>query len=184
MRVISGAQKGVRLSKIKGSSIRPTSDRTKELIFNVISNHIKDSLVLDIFAGSGSLGIEALSRGAAKAIFVEINKHALRVLRNNLEKTGFTDRANILNDSADIAMKKLAMSALKFDLIFADPPYVKNLGVWTVKAVEKSNLLRKGGILLIEHSFKDGLEYSSDKILLKSCKRIGDSAVSFFQYVE
>jgi 16S rRNA (guanine(966)-N(2))-methyltransferase RsmD len=184
MRVISGTKKGVRLSTIKHSFIRPTTDRTKELIFNVIDGLVKDSFILDIYAGSGSLGIEALSRGAAKAVFIENDKHALKVLRNNIEKTGFVDRANILSDSAEKGMKKLAGLAFKFDLIFADPPYSKSLAFETIEGIVKFNLLQKGGLFIIEHSSRDELQYSTDKIILKSRKRSGDSAVSFFQYVE
>ncbi|MFQ5864699.1 MAG: 16S rRNA (guanine(966)-N(2))-methyltransferase RsmD [bacterium] len=184
MKIISGTRKGVSLSAIRNSFLRPTTNRTKELIFNVVSDCLEDSVILDVYAGSGSLGIEALSRGAAKAIFIENNRYALKVLRKNLEKTGFIDKAHILRDSADIAIKKLAKLAVKFDLIFADPPYIKNLAWRTVKAVEKSNLLQKGGLLIVEHSCRAELKYTADKLILKFCKRMGDSSVSFFQYVE
>ncbi|MFQ5823518.1 MAG: 16S rRNA (guanine(966)-N(2))-methyltransferase RsmD [bacterium] len=184
MRIISGTKRGVRLITFKNLRIRPTTDRTKELIFNVINNFIKDSFVLDIYAGTGSLGIEALSRGAAKAIFIENHQKVLRILKNNIEKTEFTDRAVVLKESAENAIKKLAALALKFDVIFADPPYIKNLALETIKAVNNFNILQKRGILIVESSIKDELRDSTDRLTLKTRKRLGDTTVSFYQYDE
>jgi 16S rRNA (guanine(966)-N(2))-methyltransferase RsmD len=183
MRVISGTKKGLKLSSVKFAGIRPTTDRTKEVIFNTIRSSITGSIVLDVFAGTGSLGIEALSQGARKAFFIENNKHALRSLKINIEKTGFYDRVEILSLSADRALKRLAELALKFDIIFADPPYGKNLATMTLASIAQNHLLQKDGWFVIEHSIRESLLNSINSLNLKSVKRQGDTAVSFYQYV-
>lgn len=184
MRVIAGTKKGVKLASVKGQGIRPTTDCTKELIFNTLRRLIKDSLVLDIYAGTGSLGIEALSRGATKAIFVENNKYALKILKKNLEKIGFMDRAEVLKVSAERALSKLHDLELKFDLIFADPPYGIDLASKTLTRIEENNILRAGGWFVVEHRLKEHLLNSIGSLNLTSIKRQGDTAISFYQHVQ
>ncbi|NIR50775.1 16S rRNA (guanine(966)-N(2))-methyltransferase RsmD [candidate division KSB1 bacterium] len=181
MRIIAGEKKGLRLAGIKSRRIRPTTDRTKELIFDVVNRYLKKSSVLDIFAGSGSLGIEALSRGAAKAIFIEKNAHARNVLQSNLQRSGFQHRAEILALSAARALRQLASSSLKFDLIFADPPYDKKLAQDTVLLNDELELLAKEGWLIIEHHFQTVLSEQTKHFQLKTRKRQGDTTVSFYQ---
>lgn len=173
----------MKLASIKFAGIRPTTDRTKELIFDTLQSSIKGSIVLDIFAGTGSLGIEALSQGAKKASFIENNKSALKNLEINIEKTGFYDRVEIISLSADRAIKKLAESALKFDIIFADPPYGKSFATKTLVSIAQNHLLRKEGWFVIEHSIRENLLNSIGSLNLKSVKRQGDTTVSFYQNV-
>lgn len=182
MRVISGEKRGLRLADIKSPFIRPTTDRIKELIFNVIGQDVKDNFVLDIFAGSGSLGIEALSRGAAKAIFIENNIHARKVLCKNLQKTGFVDRAEILGGSAFGALKGLASASTKFDLVLADPPYRKEYVKETIEAIDQAHLLAPDGWLVIEHHYKDEWSERAAHLKLSVRKRQGDSKVSFYRH--
>lgn len=181
MRIIAGSRKGLRLVSTKTRSLRPTTDRTKETMFNVIAGYVTGSDVLDIYAGTGSLGIEALSRGAAKAIFIENNRQIREVLARNLDASGFANLSEVIGTPAENALKWLGNQARKFDLIFADPPYRQNLSLATVKSVNANQLLARGGWLIVEHGSETEL-VSTDKYELKISKRQGDSTISFYHY--
>ena len=148
MRIIAGERKGLRLNSFRNSSIRPTADSTKELIFNVIRENVNSSRVLDIFAGTGGLGIEALSRGAAEAVFIESNRSAQNLIRNNLEKSGYTHKAKVLGLPFEKALGLLSKQENRFDLILADPPYEKGYAQRTIDYVSAGSLLRPGGSLV------------------------------------
>ena len=124
MRVITGTARGRRLETLEGLDVRPTTDKVKESIFNIVQFDVKDSCVLDLFAGSGQLGIEALSRGAASATFVDSSSRALSVVRRNLEHTGLADTASLKNMGAT---QFLTHTSDTFDLAFLDPPYRKQI---------------------------------------------------------
>lgn len=181
MRIIAGERKGLRLISFRNSSIRPTADSTKELIFNVIHENVNASRVLDIFAGTGGLGIEALSRGATEAVFVESNRSAQNLIRNNLEKTGYLEKTKILRLSFERAIKLLSKQKNQFDLIFADPPYQKGYPQSTVEAVATGDLLLPGGCLIIEQSSREQM-LSSEKYKLITEKKRGDSTILFYRY--
>ena len=181
MRIIAGKRKGLRLSTFRNRDIRPTADFLKELIFNVLGDVVKSSCVLDIFAGTGSLGIEALSRGAARAIFIESNSFAQRLIQRNLEKCDLAQYAAIIGTNANSALKLLSGRKLKFDLIIADPPYQKKLVLETIKSIEENDLLKPGGWFVIEQSSRAEI-LLPDKYVLKTQKIKGDSAVLFFVY--
>jgi 16S rRNA (guanine(966)-N(2))-methyltransferase RsmD len=182
MRVISGIKKGIRLTPLKNPAVRPTTDRTKEVIFNVLGGWLEDKVVLDIFAGTGSLGIEALSRGAAKAIFIEQNRFARRTIVENLTKTDFLDRAEILQLDAGKALRLLAKRAQKYDTIFLDPPYGKGVETAAIALVAQHDLMNRDGRLVIEHSAKTDLGEHIGIYRRISIKKIGDTEVSFFSY--
>lgn len=182
MRVISGSRKGQRLATVRGRRVRPTTDRTRELIFNVVGERVRESSVLDVFAGTGSLGIEALSRGALKAVFVENDSQALKVLFRNLEATAFAERAVVLARPAERALKQLGREKAQFDLILADPPYRTGWAEQTLATVEALNLLAEGGWLIIEHASEVNLPKQRGSIALHRCRKVGDSTVSFFQH--
>jgi 16S rRNA (guanine(966)-N(2))-methyltransferase RsmD len=184
MRVVAGIKRGFKLAAVTKGTIRPTSERTKQVIFNVLKDALPNSVVLDIFAGSGSLGIEALSRGAAKAIFIESEMAAIKLLIDNLKKTGFFEQAEIFKTTAEKAVKKLSELNIQFDLIFADPPYEGTLAHDTVGRIQDAKLLKSGGWLAIEHSSRTQLTPAAGNLVLKKQKQHGDSTVSFYQYVE
>ena len=156
MRVIAGQAKGRRLMAPKGMFTRPTADRVKEAIFSVISAYLDQSVVLDAFAGTGALGLEALSRGAKEAVFIERDKKTFEVLKANIDSTGFEDAYAYCSDSlAFLNQLPNTKHPSPFDLIFLDPPYGKG---WIKKAVAliiKGNHLAGGGILIIETDRKD-----------------------------
>lgn len=149
MRVISGKARGTKLSSIESLSTRPTLDRVKESLFNIIQNNLKGAVVLDLFAGSGQLGIEALSRGADKAYLCDINRDAVKMIKQNLEKTKLKDKAVIINEDYKKALRTLNTNE-KFDIIFIDPPYKEDIAVDSIIDIIHESRLKENGIMIIE----------------------------------
>ncbi|MBR1718400.1 MAG: 16S rRNA (guanine(966)-N(2))-methyltransferase RsmD [Bacilli bacterium] len=145
MRVISGKYKGLNLDGFNIDGTRPTMDRVKESLFGSIQGYLKNSVCLDLFAGSGSLGIEALSNGASKCYFIDNNIEIIKILKNNLSNV---DNYEIINNSYD---KFLNNTNLKFDIIFLDPPYKYNLINHSIELILKNNLLNENGIIICEY---------------------------------
>ena len=155
MRVISGMLKGKNLLSPKGQNTRPTADRLKETLFNIIQGRIYESKFLDIFCGTGSIGIEALSRGAEKVTFIDSSRECGELIRKNLAGTPVLEKAGIIiADFAD-ALNKLGKRNEKFDIIFLDPPYYGEFTEKAINAVIKNGLLENGGIIISEQGSKD-----------------------------
>ncbi len=146
MRIISGSARGTKLFTLEGLDTRPTLDRVKEPLFSIIGLKIQDSDVLDLFSGSGALGIEALSRGAKNVVLCDNSKKAIQVIENNLKKTRL--QAEIINDDFIKCLEK--MNGRQFDLIFLDPPYETNYIIRAVNKILECNLLRKNGLIIAE----------------------------------
>lgn len=157
MRVITGSAKGRPLATVKGRDIRPTADRVKESLFNVLGNRVADAEFLDLFAGSGAVGIEALSRGATRCVFVELMTTHLKVVEENLAKTGLAGSAELLRRDARSAAADLGRRGRQFDLIFVDPPYAKGLVDEALAAIVEYRLLAPGGWVAAEHHKKDAV---------------------------
>ena len=149
MRVISGKARGTKLSSIESLSTRPTLDRVKESLFNIIQNNLKGAVVLDLFAVSGQLGIEALSRGADKAYLCDINRDAVKMIKQNLEKTKLKDKAVVINEDYKKALRTLNTNE-KFDIIFIDPPYKEDIAVDSIIDIIHESRLKENGIMIIE----------------------------------
>ncbi len=147
MRIISGVARGTKLYTLEGENTRPTLDRVKEPLFSIIQCNIKDSVVLDLFAGSGALGLEALSRGAKKAALCDKSYEAIDIIKKNINKTHFEENTKVL--CMDYK-KCLASVNEKFDLIFIDPPYKLDIAVNSVEIILNNNLLSPDGIIIIE----------------------------------
>lgn len=146
MRVITGSARGRRLKELEGLETRPTTGKVKEALFSVIQFDIEGRRVLDLFAGTGQLGIEALSRGAECAVFVERRRDALQVIRENLEACGMTDKARVVNGDA----MSYLQSGEKFDLIFLDPPYASGLLEQALEEIVRFDICRRHGIIVAE----------------------------------
>lgn len=146
MRVITGTARGRRLKELQGMETRPTTDKVKESLFSIIQFDIEGRRVLDLFAGTGQLGIEALSRGAAEAVFVDRRPDAVRLVQENLALCGFTDRARVKSGDALAYLK----SGEKFDLIFLDPPYAADLLEQALTAITSFDICREHGIIVAE----------------------------------
>ena len=152
MRVISGIRKGLKLKSPDGANVRPTTDRVKESVFNIIQPYLPADNVLDLFAGSGALGIEALSRRSLNCVFVDSDRKSLLLVKDNLLLSGFSDTAEVVfSDSVGYLNKTTA----QFDIIFLDPPYNKGLLAPVLDIIYKRNLLTESGIIVAETE-KDG----------------------------
>ncbi len=155
MRVISGTARGTKLNSIDSKETRPTLDRVKEALFNIIQSKIEDSVVLDLFAGSGAIGIEFLSRGSKKVYFCEKSHIAAQMIKQNLEKTRLSSKSEILEMDFKKCLSKLSNGSIKFDAIFIDPPYKADIAIEAVKQIVSLGLLEKNGVIIIETDEKE-----------------------------
>ena len=182
MRVISGTARGRRLKELQGMDTRPTTDKVKESIFNIIQFDIEGRRALDLFSGTGPLGIEALSRGAARCTFLDQRKEAVALIRENLKTTGLSERAAVLQGDA---ISFLTTCREKFDLIFLDPPYQSDLLERALDAITRIDILNGNGIILCESSvekilpqpngpYEMGREYRYGKIKLTLYHRVAE----------
>ena len=180
MRIVSGKARGTKLMSLDGMETRPTTDRVKESIFNIINSDIYDSEVLDLFSGSGALGIEAASRGAKKVVLVENNIKCRDVINKNVEKSKLTDIIDIVIGDAEVFIVKSAGKA-KFDLIFMDPPYKKNIVEPILKKIVESNILSDDGIIVVEHSREDNIPENVGNLFAYKNKKYGITCVSIYR---
>lgn len=141
MRVISGKSRGKKLVSLEGDNTRPTLDRVKEALFNKIQFDIQDAIVLDLFAGSGALGIEALSRGAKQVVFCDKVPETIKVIKQNVANTNNLDKSIIINKDCNEVLDKLSNQNKKFDIVFLDPPYKTNLAIESLQKIIMGNLL-------------------------------------------
>jgi 16S rRNA (guanine966-N2)-methyltransferase len=179
VRIIAGAFKGRRLTPVKGR-IRPTAAKVREAVFSILGPAVDGVRVLDLFAGTGALGIEALSRGAAAATFVEDHPEALKVLRRNLEALGLLGRTTVWPLPVTAALKKLAGRGERFGLAFLDPPYGRGEAVAALSALASLNLLSPGARVVVEHSRRESLPEVCAPLGRLEVRRYGDTQVAFY----
>ena len=182
MRVISGFARGTRLVELVDLEVRPTLDRVKESFFNLIGQTLDGRTFLDLFAGTGSMGIEALSRGAEKVFFVEKNPSAQALITRNLKKCRMADqitRWQLIKQEALQALQLLQQQNAKFDFIYVDPPFADNLYQSTLSALEA--VLKKDGWVIVEHFHKTEMQESYGRLKSFKDRRLGDSCLTFFQ---
>ena len=165
MRIISGKYKGKNILGYDIDGTRPTQDRVKESLFGIIQDYLQDSVCLDLFAGSGSLGIEALSNGAFKVYFVDNNKKCIDILRKNL--TNIKEENVIVNDDYLLALDNFINTKVKFDIIFLDPPYNLNCIADILNIIDKNELLNEGGSVVCEYEYDN---FSSNYLNLEIIK--------------
>lgn len=158
MRVIAGTRRSMPLKTIEGLATRPTQDRTKETLFNVIQNDVPGSMFLDLFSGSGAIAIEALSRGAKKAYLVENSRAAVACIRDNLNFTRLSDEAVLMETDAVTALKRLEGKAV-FDIIFMDPPYNHEYEKEVLTCLADSSLIDDYSIIIVEASNETSFDY-------------------------
>ncbi|QHQ62504.1 16S rRNA (guanine(966)-N(2))-methyltransferase RsmD [Anaerocolumna sedimenticola] len=159
MRVIAGKAKRLKLRTVDGLETRPTTDRIKETLFNILNPRLADCDFLDLFSGSGAIGIEALSRGAGSAVFVENGKGAVDCIKYNLHNTGLDIGASILAMDVLSAIRALEVQGKVFDIIFMDPPYNKRLEKQVLEALMNSNIIYYNTLIIVEASIETGFEY-------------------------
>jgi len=159
MRVIAGSARRIQLKTAEGMNTRPTTDRIKETLFNIISDRLYGCSFLDLFSGSGAIGIEALSRGAERAVFVDKNRSAAECIRYNLSSTHLADRADVLLMDCRSAVTRLAGSKSHFDIVFMDPPYRKMLEADILDALKSSPVIDHDTLIIIEASLDSDFDY-------------------------
>jgi 16S rRNA (guanine966-N2)-methyltransferase len=179
MRIIAGVFKGRRLAPVQGR-IRPTAAKVREAVFSILGSAVDGVRVLDLFAGTGALGIEALSRGAAAAVFVEDHPESLKVLRRNLEALGLSGRTTVWPLPVTAAVKKLAGRGERFGLAFLDPPYGGGDAVAALSALAALNLLTPGARVVVEHSRRESLPEVCGALTRLTMRRYGDTQVAFY----
>jgi 16S rRNA (guanine(966)-N(2))-methyltransferase RsmD len=179
--VIGGAAKGRKVRIPKGSTVRPTAGRVKESLFNILRRDFSGARVLDVFAGSGNLSIEALSRGAASAVLIDASERSGAMIRENLRRLGFDARTEVWISTAARALKSLARRNESFELIFLDPPYDRGWVGRTLEIIGRCNLLRNHGILVIEHSAREAAKPKYGSLQLHDQRRYGDTLLSFYK---
>ncbi len=183
VRVISGALKGKRLYPIRGLTIRPTTDYLRESIFNILAGWVEDAIVLDLFAGTGSLGIEALSRGAATAVFVDKNPRAITALTRNISAYRLEGRSTILQRDILRGLSFLKSIDLAFDLVFVDPPYDKGFVERTMQLLDRAESTSDGVSIVIEHSRREVLPEKVARFILSDQRHYRKTLVSFYRPV-
>ncbi len=182
MRVIAGAARGRPLKTVKGLAVRPTTDRVRESLFNVLQPLVAGSVFLDLFAGSGAVGIEALSRGADRAVFVEQAGTHLKIIADNLDKTGLRDRAELLRGDVLNMIPSLGVRGERFDLIFLDPPYGQDLVPRTLAVLAAAAVTVPGGVAVCEHHRKDPVPPSAGLLLRFRELGFGETVLSFYRH--
>jgi len=179
IRVISGIYKGARLCKVPSPLVRPMPDKLKTALFNILHDEVRDAKVLDGFAGTGSIGIEALSRGAAGAVFIEEFPTAVSVIKHNLEKIGASASGHVVLQEFNRAVIHLALEKARFNLIFLDPPYRLLDERDPLKVIAKREVLAPGGLIVLRHHFKT--KFRTKYFALARQTTIGDDTLSFYR---
>lgn len=188
MRIIAGKAKGRVLVAPRANLLRPTTDRVKESLFNILS--VEGRRFLDLFAGAGSVGLEAASRGASRVLFVESNRACAQAIRENIARCGFLNMPasgdgpqdiEVIECPVDRALRQLGRRAERYDVIFADPPYGANVIDATLRLVRSHGLLAEGGVLVVQHSVRDELPARREGYRIDDSRRYGDTALSFLR---
>jgi len=181
MRVISGKCKGRQLQAVPGMTTRPTTDKVKEAMFNIIGPYFSGGLGLDLFAGSGGLGIEALSRGVDRVIFVDHDGKAVQTIRKNTEACGLVKQAEIYRNDAERALKAIIKRGLRFTLVFLDPPYKKQKLEALISIIDEHKLLDENGYIIAEHAEEVVLPNEIGNLTKVKHETYGITAVSVYR---
>ena len=181
VRIISGEARGRILKAPRGYKTRPTSDRVREAIFDTLPHWLEGMKVLDLFAGSGAMGIEALSRGAERAVFVESSPVVSEVIKANLKACAFTERAHVIAAKLPGALKRVLKIEGSFDLIFIDPPYEKGLAEETLAMLAPMEGTVANGLVVVEHSAKEEMPEEINPLRRIRIKKYGSTAVSIYE---
>jgi 16S rRNA (guanine(966)-N(2))-methyltransferase RsmD len=178
MRIISGKNRGRILKTLTGMNTRPTADRVKESLFSILFKNVEDAYVLDLFAGSGALGLECISRGAKQCVFVDSSKEAINIIKKNIELCNAMDKSEIRNTDFMAAIDKSIINKEKFDLVFVDPPYSKNIVDNVLLIIEQ--VLSTNGIIIAETDEKDELPDAIHNLVRYDTRKYGRTVISFF----
>lgn len=178
IRIISGLYKGRRLKLVSSANVRPMQDKVKGALFSVLSGHLKDAVCLDGFSGTGSIGLEALSRGAARCVFVDEFYPAVKVIRDNVAKCGAEDKAVVLHREFNRAAIDLAKQGVRFDLVFLDPPYKLLEERNPLRVLRKRGLVKPGGLVVLRHYYRTRIKLGD--FPLRRRIELGDDVLALF----
>jgi len=181
MRIITGKARGLKLTTPKNMDVRPTSDRVKESLFNIIGTKIVGTHILDLFAGTGNLGLEAWSRGADKVIFIDESQASLQLVRTNIAKAKAEKETTVIKGNAVKVIADLAARGEKFDFIFCDPPYNKGLPAQIIEQVAKYDIVIAGGYLIVEHSQHESITELPINLEIIRSEKYGETLISFLR---
>jgi 16S rRNA (guanine966-N2)-methyltransferase len=182
MRIIAGEAKGIKLKMVPGNHVRPTSDRVKESLFHMLGPYFDGGRVLDLFAGTGALGLEALSRGMAEAVFVDQSGKSLQTIRQNIAQVKMKPRTCVLQKEAKLACRVLAKQAQPFDLIFLDPPYRLPLLLPMLQEIDKGALLAEHGQIVVESPPDACLLEEIGKLKKADERRYGSTMITIYRF--
>lgn len=184
MRIITGIAKGRTIKAPEGINTRPTSDRVKESLFNIISKKIYGAKVLDLFSGTGNLGLEALSRGAEVCTFVENNNSTYKILSSNIENLGFTSNSELFKGDSFDMLETLGKYNKKYDIIFLDPPYSMGLVEKSIQKISRLTILGQDGIIVSECDEKDIISENIYDIKTYRIEKYGRTKIYFWNKEE
>ena len=180
MRIISGTARGTKLYTLKGMQTRPTLDRVKESLFNIIQNKIVDSIFLDLFSGSGAIGLEAASRGAKKVILCDKSKEALNIIKKNIEKTHLEEKAQVFNTDYEMLLKEKIKE--KVDIVYIDPPYNSNFAKKSIEIMIKNKIVDENSTIIVETDREDKInEISKLPIEIEDKRKYGRAEIIFLR---
>jgi 16S rRNA (guanine966-N2)-methyltransferase len=183
LRIIAGRLKGRRLHTLRGSVIRPTADRVREALFNILGPKPVGATVLDLFSGTGALGIEAISRGARTALFVDSHADALALLRDNLKTCGLETCTRVVRWNVTDNLNGLRPFGPVFDLVFMDPPYRRELVQPVLTGLSRAQLLAADGLVVVEHAPEETIDPNAAGMRLEDQRRYGRTRISFFSAI-
>ncbi|HEU0265295.1 MAG TPA: 16S rRNA (guanine(966)-N(2))-methyltransferase RsmD [Geobacterales bacterium] len=184
MRIIGGTARGRRLLTPKDNRIRPTADRVKESLFNILSSQLGSLhglTVVDIFAGTGNLGLEAVSRGASRCYFIDNNRHSTELIQRNLEHVGFADQGEVVIADVRQALVTLERRGVKVDIVFMDPPYGQGLAAATLEELAARNLLTPHSVVVVETDRHEALDDVIGPLTNSDRRRYGDTTIHFYR---
>ncbi|CAM2954600.1 16S rRNA (guanine(966)-N(2))-methyltransferase RsmD [Hathewaya histolytica] len=184
MRIISGIAKGRKILPPEGMVTRPTLDRVKESMFSIIQNYIVDAVVVDVFSGTGSLGLEAASRGAKRCYLIDKNPTTYSILKKNVENLKFENICTTINGDSYETLKMLGKKGEKFDIIFIDPPYAKEMIPLAIDITDKNSLLKKDGIIVCKIDSGEEIFEGTGDLILVNKRKYGNTTVLFYKYRE
>lgn len=179
-RIISGGAKGLILKAPKDKNTRPTSDRTKEALFSILHTKINDAIVVDIFSGTGSLGLEAISRGSNFCYFIDYNRNCCNIIKENIAKCHMNDKSKVLMLKANKAIEYLASIKVKANLIFLDPPYDKGFVNSTIEKIFEFDIIDETGIIICEHSQKEIPKENFNEFTCIDKRKYGIACISIY----
>lgn len=180
MRIISGTARGTKLYTLKGMQTRPTLDRVKESLFNIIQNKIVDSIFLDLFSGSGAIGLEAASRGAKKVILCDKSKEAINIIKKNIEKTHLEEKVQVFNTDYEMLLKEKIKG--KVNIVYIDPPYNSNFAKKSIEILIKNKIVDENSTIIVETDREDIIdEISKLPIEIEDKRKYGRAEIIFLR---